>query len=320
MGIYVKPQDQLDILSGAPIEVMLTGRIDPDAPRRLQQTLRPFQGKSIIVNLHSPGGSLIAGIQIGRIIRAAGAFTNIGRGDAKPGECYSSCAFAFLGGTFRYMSKGSVYGVHQASTSAPEMDSLALGQVISASIASYIKDMGVDPALLGLNVKAGPDEIYILNSKELTDLRVVYYGKDSAEWIVDVVDAGTFLMGTQEAYHGTGKFRLFCTGKIYGLMSSYTAGDNARNIARGRWEHSLFINDATYPLPTPHRIEDKGETISAVFKLTGQQLQSMLNSESVGHAMQVDRAAPTFVGYRVSVPPQYKSRFNSYIRNCLRGG
>ena len=34
--------------------------------------------------------------------------------------------------------------------------------------------------------------------------------------------------------------------------------------------------------------------------------------------MQLDRSAPTFVGYRVSIDPESSDRYNAYVRNCIK--
>jgi hypothetical protein len=85
-------------------------------------------GARIEVYLDSPGGSLLAGIKLGEIIRRYGLGTrvastvplNIGSGSFKfetdgAGNCYSACSFAFLGGKWRIAVDQSI-GVHQHYT------------------------------------------------------------------------------------------------------------------------------------------------------------------------------------------------------------
>lgn len=59
--------------------LFLDGTIDTDAPRRFEEYLKAngIPDRSHVY-LNSPGGSLVAGIKIGRLIRKHGLSTNIG--------------------------------------------------------------------------------------------------------------------------------------------------------------------------------------------------------------------------------------------------
>ena len=100
--------------------------------------------------LNSAGGNLFAGMQLGRIIRRRGASTHII--DARtllPGECYSACSLAFLGGVYRFNDNGARYGVHSASL-GPAGEGADRAPDLSAAVGSYVREMGVDVRLLDL--------------------------------------------------------------------------------------------------------------------------------------------------------------------------
>lgn len=63
-----------------------------------------------VVVLDGPGGSVVAGLEIGTAIRNRGFFTGVKNG----ARCVSACAFAWLGGAKRYMGKSSLVGFHGA--------------------------------------------------------------------------------------------------------------------------------------------------------------------------------------------------------------
>ncbi|MBK7706482.1 MAG: hypothetical protein IPJ30_12060 [Acidobacteria bacterium] len=122
------------------------GEIDADAGKRLEAFLKEnkIPEKSTLA-LDSPGGSLFGGITLGRVIREAGLFTYVGKKSTKPddliqpGECYSACALAFLGGQFRWVNPPSEYGVHRFNSRAK--GDIDVAQVVSAAIVQYIRDM-----------------------------------------------------------------------------------------------------------------------------------------------------------------------------------
>src|SRR5687768_2737814 len=64
-----------------------------------------------IVDFDSPGGNLMAGIEIGRAIRLAGFRTGVLDG----ASCASACALAWLGGTRLFAGPNARIGFHAAS-------------------------------------------------------------------------------------------------------------------------------------------------------------------------------------------------------------
>lgn len=62
--------------------------------------------------LISGGGSLDAGIRMGRVLRRHRMTVRVPRNFS----CVSACTVAFMGGLFRYVDEGATYEVHSAST------------------------------------------------------------------------------------------------------------------------------------------------------------------------------------------------------------
>lgn len=121
------------------------------------------------VLIHSPGGSLLGGMKLGEALRELRCKVIVGNSERVeknhhnmieiPGECLSSCAYAFLGGIYRSMIPGSRYGVHQHYIGGKrssvmlreqaEAESIAM-QVFSGLLVEYVMRMGVDPKLITL--------------------------------------------------------------------------------------------------------------------------------------------------------------------------
>jgi hypothetical protein len=107
------------------------------------------------VLLNSEGGDLNAGLALGRAIRAEGMQTRVGVYQALDapllGACLSACAYAFLGGTERFVDENSQLGFHrfavQGGTQLEGSGGLVIGQMLSATVVSYIVEMGVDARL-----------------------------------------------------------------------------------------------------------------------------------------------------------------------------
>lgn len=93
---------------GAPPFITIRGELDlNDAIEFMRKTSKI---KDAVVVLRSPGGNLLAGLQIGRTVRQRGYPTLI----PALSNCSSACALAWLGGTPRFMEQNSLIGFHAA--------------------------------------------------------------------------------------------------------------------------------------------------------------------------------------------------------------
>jgi hypothetical protein len=106
-----------------------------------------------IVAFRSPGGSLVAGIDIGEIIRLKGFATLV------PSQmfCASACALAWLGGAPRYLAQDGRVGFHVAFV---EKDGARLetGQG-NAVLGAYLTRIGLPLAAVMYVTQAAPDSV-----------------------------------------------------------------------------------------------------------------------------------------------------------------
>lgn len=110
MALPAKAASFRSATAGAAPMVLISGEFaygDGERFQRLAATLP----KATTVVFDSPGGNLMAGLQIGETIRAKGYGTLVADGSV----CASACAIAWLGGTKRYLSSGGRLGFHAAS-------------------------------------------------------------------------------------------------------------------------------------------------------------------------------------------------------------
>ena len=104
----------------------INGPINPDTPYMVEKLLKrisdspnvckdPKSGRSFVVQiwLNSGGGYMKDGYKLGEIFRKYGVKTLIATWG---GECYSSCATAFLGGKYRHMGEESKLMFHAPYT------------------------------------------------------------------------------------------------------------------------------------------------------------------------------------------------------------
>ena len=133
------------------------------------------------VLLHSTGGDLSTGIRLGQLIRNLRLNTRVGQVSEKEnaatleaGSCYSTCAFAFLGGVIRQVSEESKYGfypLHSIQKTTGKLDDKALKNAL-ANIGQYFNQMGIDIQLLKMIINLKEKELYIVNQSNLKLLNV----------------------------------------------------------------------------------------------------------------------------------------------------
>ncbi|MCA0425273.1 MAG: hypothetical protein LCH61_18485 [Proteobacteria bacterium] len=178
--------------------VVAKGQILADTPKAFGAFLKDHDISGLTIYFDSVGGSILGGIRLGEALRKINARVSIGRSSeldegkdgALPryqlapnlGQCYSSCAYAFLGGRFRASPIGAQFGVHMFWPGDKidgiydrnyRYEEIERAQRVSAEIAAYMQTMGVDLQLLNLAARTPPKGVIRrLTPREITDLRV----------------------------------------------------------------------------------------------------------------------------------------------------
>lgn len=127
--------------------VMAEGQITPETPALFRKVLADMGQKRLPIILRSPGGNILAAIEIGYLLRAKGVDTAVGtttvdgcspsrkgctpkapdgfyRGRVVTREsyCFSACPLILAGGVQRLANAASLVGVHQWSFELTEKD------------------------------------------------------------------------------------------------------------------------------------------------------------------------------------------------------
>lgn len=149
--------------------IMAQGEITAETPRHFREVLRQAGSIRLPVVLDSEGGDLDAALEIGRMIRARGLTTIIGRSEVQgcaprdgacnagrpparayegfvvtPGACAGSCLLLLAAGKERA-------GYWIAEARFPGLDTLRsrkAGANAAEMVAGYLADMGISPGLV----------------------------------------------------------------------------------------------------------------------------------------------------------------------------
>jgi len=143
-----------------------------------------------IVLLDSPGGKVVASMELGQAIRRLGMAVIIARPAAAQttqnvalvaGRCYSACVYALMGGKKRVIPPESRVGVHRMYNFSTSFD-IAEGGIVRernlddggmrATLSEYAQSMGVSTDLVALAERTSPDQLYMLNGADIARWRL----------------------------------------------------------------------------------------------------------------------------------------------------
>lgn len=314
LSIRVDPPDVDKRLAGnTRWDVYLEGEIELGAAERVRRELLQIGTDGADVYLDSTGGSLVDGIGIGKALRKLGASTTVGlrgSGGIRPGKCFSACALAFLGGVYRYVPGGSVYGVHRVSTSVHSPQDFDVGQMVAAQVAGYIREMGVDGRLFARMASTGPNRIYVLPPAELRALHVVNEGRQPAEWWSELSARGPSLTGSQQTADASNKVTLACEDGSIVMTLVYRPGEAAGG-------HLLLIGGTALPLAAPTASEETDGYVSATFGLSADAARRVIGASTLGHATLAAGAAAATVDSAIDVDATAARKIKALIEGCV---
>jgi hypothetical protein len=119
-----------------------------------------------VVAFNSDGGSLLAGIEIGKTIRLKSFATVVLDGQ----RCASACAFAWLGGSPRFMGSDSFIGFHAAYVErGGRATETGVG---NALLGSYLTQIGLSESAVVYITKAAPTEMTWLNFRDAKQIGI----------------------------------------------------------------------------------------------------------------------------------------------------
>jgi hypothetical protein len=304
-------------------EIYASGEIDAEAGKRLDALMK----EKIIIDgsvlyLDSPGGNLIGGMELGRTIRKHHLTTDIARksekhDESKPAYCVSACALAFLGGEYRSVMQGSVYGVRRFFFNKPASNERA--QVLFPAVVDYIKEVGATE-LFTIAIPAGEDESITFSEPDLLRLGVINNGTQKTVWTLESLDSGLYLKGQRETVNGINKFLIGCPAapKRPFLYVTFDAGRHVDEIMKMSAD-SLVIDGQFVPIESyrTHKESDNGWVIAA-YTLDSTLLAMIQRAKTVGLALQTVPDPPYYAGFLHLPMSEGTAMLPQFLSVCAR--
>jgi len=257
--------------------LLAVGQIDKDTPTQFSAAANNLP-QGTWVALSSPGGSLVGGLKLGLLIREMGLNTTISSTDYSPPNCISACAYAFAGGISRHLTEGSKYGLHQFKGTEKAIGD-GESQKISATIANYLDQMGVDRHLLDYAQVTASDKVAVLTLAQAKLLKVDNTGQSPyPRWRLEATPNGqliainnpTSVSGKPPATIALIQLLKQATSldkkpaEIKTVFLIFYKSDDA-NLFAQKIEHQLLINQKSYPLKQVEEWQRKPNGYQASF-------------------------------------------------------
>ena len=167
---------QFDQITISPTEVIVGGRgpIVKGDTDRLQQALAAVpQSKRLLgLALDSPGGNVVEGEQLAKLIRARGLPVVI----PSNSKCISACFLLLAASTRRLAASDALVGVHSASEAGEETDTSLAVTTLMARVAA---EMGIPPAIIGKMVSTKAASVEWLTHADLLSMDVTIFDNDA---------------------------------------------------------------------------------------------------------------------------------------------
>ena len=226
------------------------------------------------VFLNSPGGSLLEGIRLGEAINDKHFQTDVavassGSLSKKPGVCASACVFSYIGGQYRYLTKGSLIGIHRFRFAQDfgGTQTAAISQLMSGKIVSFLKRQRVDPAFFTSMTETSSSSIEFLTAAQLSNLNVVTNGIYSESWEFELIGQRSYLRADQVTSRGENKLLFFCqadNGQPKLSILAMSELPDREEISRDARFIILFIDgkEIKFPLGESKLTRDGGKYLS----------------------------------------------------------
>ena len=169
-----------------PIVIAATGQITQSTPGRFLDFIESHSNGDLhaVVFLDSPGGRVVASMELGTLLRKIGAAAVVARvyPDGQGGtvmtnaQCFSACVYALMGAKKRVIPAASQIGIHRMFVYEDSVD--ASGTAIlrhrrfdNGNMRSFLEDysseMGVSPGLIAAAETVPSSQLKILTRNEI---------------------------------------------------------------------------------------------------------------------------------------------------------
>ena len=274
-------------------QVVIDGFIHAPTVEAFRSKVSALGGDYGIVYFNSSGGDLSAAEELGRLIRAKGYATQIGKltSDQKQvgrGVCESACPIAFVGGKFRLLDSNTgqlrVHRFYLARQGRWASDS---GVLFTAEreLRTYLDEMGVNPEFLEVMMKTPPDQMLTISKRSSYEWKLGT-GTDFSSW--QLADSGS-VQGIGESSTGAMALTFSCKAQKVHVQAKLKPWFPATGLLNYE-THSFTVNGRKFELGEVTASYDKpSRSISFDTTLPDDARSAIITAERVGYGLSYEK-------------------------------
>jgi hypothetical protein len=310
-------------LNGGRYDIFASGTIAEDTAEVLQDFVKRNGIEVARVHFDSLGGSLIGGIRMGEKIRELGFETSVRHinfeYDKGPiAYCASACAYAFAGGTHRFLSEDvGVLGLHQFYSRENRGIDSSQTQMVAGLILSYLEKMGVNSRAFQVASQAGSDDMVWLSSRQAEEIGLADNGVSPPTAEIKLRDGYPYLRMEQSFNDVISRVLVMCVDGEFGLMAGIVTTPELSQEQVGYFGTSyLYFDDEQYlPITGSRGHAAEGSVVWLDRPLNGRGISLLRQSEVLG--IWLNNGGPMQWGTHIQIG-KVRKEINEFLNNCQR--
>lgn len=318
LTVHVR-NDRITLRMAQAPQVYLAGTIDGAAlaqVRQLLETGRLAPGSDVY--LDSSTGDIASGMELGRLFRAARVNTHLGtwhtgNSPALPATCLDACAYAYLGGVYRWSPSGSDrIGLHGNLL----QDHATASPAQAPDTASYLESMGVRPADLAQVSGLVVNGFAWWDSDKLVRMQVANNGRLPLQAVYRKT-AGTppTLLLSQTVRNRHSQVSLQCAPGQITLTARYGVGASHSALLAARAMYSYFeVGEQPWQQHQGERPHADGDALVFSRQMPFARLAPVLQSDSLGVWFEII-GSPVRIGFWLA-PSQVEKLTQPFLTDC----
>jgi hypothetical protein len=298
-------------------QVYLAGTIDDAAVAQLRQLLDAGKlASGSDVYLDSSTGDIVSGMELGKLFRSARFNTHLGTwhtgsAPALPATCLDACAYAYLGGVYRWSPSGADrIGLHEDRL--PDRLVTSSAQMPSA----YVESMGVQSADFGQVMGLVVNGVAWWNTDKLVRAQVANNGRLPLEAAYQKTPGVPPTLLLSQTVHGKqNQVTLQCAPGQITLTARYAVGAERTQMLAARAMYAYFeVGDQPWQQHTGERPHADGDALAFSRQMPFAQLTPVLQSASLGVWLEIT-GSPVRVGFWVA-SSQVEKLTQPFLADC----
>ena len=324
LAVHIRSDRMTLRIAKAP-QLYLAGTINAAAVEQVRQLLQ--SGRILAgtdVYLDSSDGDVAAGMELGRLFRAARFNTHLGTWrtgswrtagpPARPATCLDACAYAWLGGVYRWSPSGADrIGLHESLL--PDRPVAMPGAPSPQELRNYMASMGVRPAYFAQVSHLVVNGIAWWNTDKMAPWLVANNGRLLPTASYEKAPGAPVLTLTQEVRGNANQVILQCAPGTFTLTVRYVQNDASAERLAPRAMYA-YVEIGKQALGKRQGVRPKADGDALVFtrELPFAQLASVLRTPLLAARIEV-MGSPVRLGFWLD-PAVLEPQTRTFYADC----